>query len=218
MATTRPEKLAIVSATTPAELVIGVTGGIGSGKSTAAQLFRERGADLLDTDAIAHELTRPGQPAVRQITERFGRDYLAADGSLERAALRGRVFSDPAARRELEGILHPLIRREVEVRVRACTGPYVLVLVPLLVESGGYREMLDRVLVVDCDEGLQVQRTMQRSGLTEGEVRAIMQTQASRATRLALADDVIHNDGDLAELARQVEALDTRYRALSGIG
>jgi dephospho-CoA kinase len=175
----------------------------------------ESGAGLLDTDAIAHELTRPGQPAVGQITERFGQNYLAADGSLERAALRGRVFSDPAARRELEGILHPLIRREVEARARACAGPYVLVLVPLLVESGGYRDLLDRVLVVDCDEALQVQRTMQRSGLTEGEVRAIMQTQVSRTARLALADDVIHNDGDLAELARQVEALDTRYRALT---
>jgi dephospho-CoA kinase len=120
MQTTRSEERAEgVRGAAPVGLVIGVTGGIGSGKSTAARLFRERGADLLDTDGIAHELTRPGQPALRQIAERFGRDYLAADGSLERATLRRRVFSDPAARRELEAILHPLIRREVEARVRA---------------------------------------------------------------------------------------------------
>lgn len=218
MPTTRSKERADgVCGAAPARLVIGVTGGIGSGKSTAARLFRERGADLLDTDIIAHELTGPGQPALEQIAERFGRDCLAVDGSLDRAALRGRVFSDPAARRDLEGILHPLIRREVDARERACSGPYVLVLVPLLVETGGYPELLDRVLVVDCDEEIQVQRTMQRSGLTEGEVRSIMRTQASRGARLMLADDVIHNDGDVAELARQVEALDGHYRALARV-
>jgi dephospho-CoA kinase len=218
MPTTRSEEPAEgVCGAAPVGLVIGVTGGIGSGKSTAARLFRERGADLLDTDALAHELTRAGQPGLLQIAERFGRDVLAADGSLDRATLRSRVFSDPAARRELEAILHPLIRREVEARVRACAGPYALVLIPLLVETGGYPDLLDRVLVVDCNEEIQVQRTMQRGGITEPEVRSIMQTQASRDARLTLADDVIHNDGDLAELARQVEALDGRYRALARV-
>jgi len=196
-------------------LIVGVTGGIGSGKSTAAQLFRERGADLVDTDAIARELTRPGQPALEQITARLGAEHLAADGGLDRDKLRDRVFSNPDARRALEAILHPMIRREVEARVRASTGPYVLVLVPLLVETGGYRDLVQRVLVVDCDERLQVQRTMQRSGLTEGEVRAIMQAQATRSQRLALADDLIRNDGSPEELARQVDALDARYRALA---
>jgi dephospho-CoA kinase len=196
-------------------LIVGVTGGIGSGKSTAAQRFQERGADLVDTDAIARELTRPGQPAIEQITARFGAEYLAADGGLDRGKLRTRVFSNPDARRALETILHPMIRREVEARVRASTGPYVLVLVPLLVESGGYRDLVQRVLVIDCDERLQVRRAMQRSGLTEDQVRAIMQAQATRSQRLAVADDLIDNDGSPEQLARQVDALDARYRALA---
>ena len=196
-----------------ARFVVGVTGGIGSGKSTVAELFRALGAVLVDTDAIAHELTLPGQPAVMQIAERFGQELVAADGSLDRAALRAKVFSDPVARRELENILHPMIRREADRRTREAHGPYVLLLVPLLVETGGYRNLVTRILVVDCDESLQVQRTIQRSGLTEEQVHAIMRTQASRAARLALADDVIHNDGDLAELAPQVQALDACYRA-----
>jgi dephospho-CoA kinase len=198
-----------------ARLVVGVTGGIGSGKSTVAELFRALGAVLVDTDAIAHELTLPGQPAVMQIAERFGQEILTADGSLDRAALRARVFSDPAARQDLENILHPMIRREVDRRVSEARGPYVLLLIPLLVETGGYKNVVNRILVVDCDESLQVQRTMQRSGLTEDQVHAIMRTQASRAARLALADDVIHNDGGLAALAPQVQALDARYRALA---
>jgi len=199
-------------------LVVGVTGGIGSGKSTAAQRFQERGADVVDTDAIARELTRPGQPALAQISERFGAELLAADGGLDRDKLRTRVFSNPAARSALEAILHPMIRREVEVRVRASTGPYVLVLVPLLVETGGYRNLVQRVLVIDCDEQLQVQRTMQRSGLTEDQVRVIMRAQATRSQRLALADDLIHNDGSPEDLARQVDALDARYRTLANAG
>ena len=198
-----------------ARLVVGVTGGIGSGKSTVAELFRALGAVLVDTDAIAHELTLPGQPAVMQIAERFGQEILTADGSLDRAALRARVFSDPAARQDLENILHPMIRREVDRRVSEARGPYVLLLIPLLVETGGYKNVVNRILVVDCDESLQVQRTMHRSGLTEEQVHAIMRTQASRAARLALADDVIHNDGGLAALAPQVQALDARYRALA---
>jgi dephospho-CoA kinase len=195
--------------------VVGVTGGIGSGKSTVAELFRTLGAALVDTDAIAHELTLPGQPAVMQIAEHFGEGFVTADGSLDRAAMRAKVFSDEAARRELESLLHPMIRREVDTRVSDARGPYVLLLIPLLVETGGYAKLVDRILVVDCDESLQVQRTIRRSGLTEEQVRAIIRTQASRAARLELADDVIHNNGGLAELAPQVQALHARYRAMA---
>jgi dephospho-CoA kinase len=196
-------------------LIVAMTGGIGSGKSTAARLFQERGAGVVDTDAIAHELTLTGRPALAEIVGRFGAEYLAADGSLDRGKLRSRVFSDPDARRALEDILHPSIRREVEVRVRASSAQYTLVLIPLLVETGGYRELAQRVLVVDCDERLQVQRAVQRGRLTEEQVHAILQAQATRSQRLALADEVIHNDGTLKELAHQVEVLDVRYRALA---
>ena len=196
-------------------LIVAVTGGIGSGKSTAARLFQERGADLVDTDAIAHELTQPGRPALQQIVARLGAEHLTADGSLDRGKLRSRVFSDPDARRALEGILHPPIKREVEARVHASSGPYAVVLVPLLVETGGYRDLAQRVLVVDCDERVQVQRAVLRGGRTEAQVRAIMRAQATRSQRLALADDIIQNDGTLEELARQVEILDARYRALA---
>ena len=195
-------------------LTVAVTGGIGSGKSTAARLFQELGAGLVDTDAIAHELTLSGSPALDRIAGRFGTEYLSADGGLDRGKLRSRVFAEPDARRALEAILHPLIRREVEARVQGLSAPYTLVLIPLLVETGGYRELARRVLVVDCDERAQVQRAMQR-GLTEEQVHAIMQAQATRSQRLALADDVIRNDGTLKELACQVELLDARYRMLA---
>jgi dephospho-CoA kinase len=148
---------------------------------------------------------------------RFGDEYLAADGGLDRAKLRDRVFSDPEARRNLEDILHPLIRNGVEARVHTTSAPYALVLIPLLVETGAYLDLAHRILVVDCDERIQVQRAMQRGGLTEDQVRAIMRAQATRAQRLALADDVIQNDGSLKELARQVEMLDARYRTSAGV-
>jgi len=197
-------------------LIVAVTGGIGSGKSTAARLFGERGAHVVDTDAIAHELTIPGAPALRLIASRFGDEYLTADGGLDRPKMRGRVFSDPEARRDLENALHPLIRTEVEARVLRSSAPYALVLIPLLVETGGYPDLVHRILVVDCEERIQVERTMQRSGLTEDLVRAVMRTQATRGQRLALADDVIQNDGTLEDLANQVAKLDTRYRKLAG--
>jgi len=198
--------------------VVGVTGGIGSGKSTVAGLFQELGAGIVDTDAIARELTLPGQPALRRIAERFGTEYLDTDGTLNRAKLRRLVFVEPGARNDLEAILHPLIGDQVRKRVQACDAPYVLVLIPLLAETGAYRDLLRRVLVVDCDEQLQVQRTMERSGLSADEVRAIMAAQASRSARLALADDIIVNDGGLAELNRQVAILDARYRELASVG
>jgi dephospho-CoA kinase len=199
-------------------LIVGVTGGIGSGKSTAARLFQQRGADLVDTDAIAHDLTLPGQSALEQIADALGTRFLTADGSLDRTKLRDHVFANPAARKTLEAILHPMIAREVQDRLHKSTAPYVLLLVPLLVETGGYRDLVQRVLVVDCDEKLQIRRAMQRSGLTESEVRAVMQAQAKRGERLAAADDLIRNDGSLEELERQVDALDARYRTMVDAG
>ena len=194
---------------------VGLTGGIGSGKSSAARIFDELGAAVVDTDEISHELTRPGGAALAAIRSAFGEEYVAADGSLVRASMRQRVFSDAAARRKLEAILHPLIRREVLTRVTAARRPYVMIVVPLLLETGAYRDLIQRILVVDCSEDAQVARTMKRSGLAEAEVRAIMAAQAPRATRLAAADDVLLNDGDLAALRRAADALHRRYLALA---
>lgn len=202
----------MAASTTPRPgLVVGVTGGIGSGKSTAARLFADCGAGLVDTDAIALALTQPGQPAAQEIARRFGAEYMTPTGGLDRRRMREHVFSDPGAKRDLEAILHPLIRAEVAARVRACAAPYVLVLIPLLIETGGYTALAQRVLVVDADEQVQIARTMARSALTEEQVRAIMRTQATRSQRLAAADDIIDNNGDLEHLRTQVEALHARY-------
>lgn len=194
---------------------IGLTGGIGSGKSSAAGVFHELGAGVVDTDEIARELTAPGGAAIPGIRGQFGADYIAADGSLDRARMRRLVFGDPASKTALEAILHPLIRERSTARIAAARQPYVLVVVPLLLETGAYRELINRVLVVDCSEEQQIARTMQRSRLTADEVRAIMATQLPRRERLARADDVLHNDGDIAAMRRQVEALHDRYLALS---
>ena len=192
-------------------LVVGVTGGIGSGKSTAARLFAECGAGLVDTDEIALRLTQPGQPAVAEIARRFGPQYLTPAGALDRQRMRSHVFSDPGAKAQLEAILHPLIRMQVAEQVRASDAPYVLVLIPLLVETGGYPTLVQRILVVDADETVQIARTMARSALSEEQVRAIMRTQATREQRLAAADDIIDNNGDLEQLRLQVQALHARY-------
>jgi len=194
---------------------IGLTGGIGSGKSAAARLFAGLGADVIDTDAIAHQLTAAGAPALAQIAADFGADILQPDGSLDRARLRQRIFSDPTAKAQLEAILHPLIRLQAAALVAASRAPYALVVVPLLIESGGYRELIRRVLVVDCREATQMARTMARSGLTEEQTRAIMAHQATRQQRLERADDVIDNDGDLAELERQVKEMHQNYLRLA---
>jgi dephospho-CoA kinase len=196
-------------------LVVGVTGGIGSGKTTVAQMFQALGAAVVDTDEIAHRLTAGPTLAVQSIVARFGADYRTAEGALDRERMRALAFSDPAARRDLEAILHPLIREHAAQRVAAAKAPYAVLLVPLLVEKGGYPELTNRVLVVDCDESIQVARTMHRSGLSEPQVRAIMAAQASRAQRLLNADDVILNNGGLAELEAQVRALHQRYLALA---
>lgn len=194
---------------------IGLTGGIGSGKSCAAGMFHELGAGIVDTDEIAHELTQPGGAAIAGIREQFGADYIAADGSLDRAKMRRLVFGDPASKKKLEAILHPLIREQSKARIAAARQPYTLVVVPLLLETGAYRELISRVLVVDCSEEQQIARTMQRGRLTADEVRAIMATQLPRRERLARADDVLHNDGDMAALRRQAEALHDKYLALA---
>jgi dephospho-CoA kinase len=193
--------------------VIGLTGGIGSGKSEAARLFAQRGAAIVDTDAIAHELGAPGGAAAEPIRNAFGAGAIAADGALDRAAIRRLVFSDPAAKRKLEAILHPLIRARSEALVARAAGSYVVLVVPLLVESGVDRSRYQRVLVVDCPEEQQVARVTSRSGLAAEEVRAIMATQASRAERLAQADDVIDNSGPIERLDPQVERLHRSYLA-----
>lgn len=193
---------------------VGLTGGIGSGKTTISDLFAELGADVIDTDEIARDLSRKGQPAVRQIEKRFGPEVIAKDGSLDRDRMRELVFSDPDARTALQRILHPLIRAEVQRRIAASGKPYALVVVPLLVESRGY-DFADRVLVVDCTEEQQIARVMQRSGLPRDQVEAIMATQANRKERLAAADDVINNDGAITALRSQVEKLHRRYLTLS---
>lgn len=194
--------------------VVGLTGGIGSGKSTVAELFVELGAVLVDTDAIAHELTGSGGAAMPALVAEFGAGIAGADGALDRGAMRQRVFADPAARERLEAILHPLIRRLSEERCRSADSPYVILAVPLLVESGAYRERCDRIVVVDCPESLQIQRVMARNGLSAAEVEAIMGAQASRQQRLAVADDVVLNDADFSRLRDQVRDLHRKYLLL----
>ena len=197
---------------------VGLTGGIGSGKSKAADMFAELGADVLDTDVISHELTGPGGGAMGPIEQAFGRDYVRVDGSLDRARMRNLVFSDPAAKGRLEGILHPLIRAEAARRVHASAAPYAILVVPLLLETGAYRELLDRILVVDCEESQQVARAMARSQLSEEDVRRIMRAQLPRAERLTHANDVLANDADIKTLRAQVENLHRQYLASAGAG
>jgi len=194
--------------------VIGLTGGIGSGKSTVARLFEERGATVVDTDDISRALTAAGGKALPAIAAAFGPGVIAADGSLERAAMRERVFADPDTRLRLEAILHPLIREQAAGAIAAAGGDYVLLAVPLLFETRSQLPQVARTLVVDCPEELQVARTMARSGLAEAEVRAIMQAQWPRWRRLQCADDVIANAEGIEALAPQVEALHRRYRSL----
>ena len=191
--------------------VVGLTGGIGSGKSAAAAEFERLGATVVDTDAIAHELTQPGGKALDAIEKRFGREALAPSGAMDRDWMRALVFNDSAAKHALETLLHPMIREESRRRVAAAAGPYVILVVPLLVESADYRSRVDRVLVVDAPEEAQVERVQRRSGLSADEVRTILAAQATRAARLAAADDVIDNRGTIEALRRQVAVLHRRY-------
>lgn len=195
--------------------IVGLTGGIGSGKSAAAQVFEELGATIIDTDALAHALSGPGGAAIEPIRAAFGADYLTPDAVLDRARMRELVFADAAKKRLLESILHPLIRSQTSELVQGAHGPYVILMIPLLIESHDYCKRCQRILVVDCPEELQLARVMARSGFTAAQVRAIMVNQVSRGARLAAADDVIDNSQDLAQLRRQVEALHARYMQLA---
>ena len=212
---------------------VGLTGGIGSGKSTVADCFAAHGVPVIDTDVIARDLTAPGGAALDAIRAVFGETVMQADGTLDRAALRRRVFADRAARRQLEAILHPLIRQVVGQMLATLTAPYALIVIPLLVqrqdrpegerlaayplrvETGGYRDVLNRVLVVDCPEDVQIARVMARSGLTHDEIKAILAAQAGRAERLAAADDIIVNTATPEALRAEVAALHQRYLALA---
>lgn len=191
---------------------VGLTGGIGSGKTTVANMFGACGAAVIDTDVIAHQLTREGGIAIPAITSQFGAGFITATGALDRARMRTLVFADPSARHRLEAILHPLIKRECALAAGQAQGLYLLYVVPLLVESGAWKTRVNRILVVDCPEQLQITRVMNRNGLSEPEVRSIMAAQASREQRLAAADDVVVNDGDPALLKPQVEKLHAYYQ------
>ena len=192
--------------------VVGLTGGMGCGKSTVADLFAEQGAGIIDTDVIAHSLTQRGGAAISAIRAAFGDDYLTDDGALNRAKMRGLIFSDAAAKLRLERILHPLILEQAKVQLGQLQDrPCIILVVPLLPESPAFRQLAQRLLVVDCDENTQVARVIARSGIGEAEVRDIIAQQTPRAERLELAGDVIHNDAGLDILAEQVAVLHARY-------
>lgn len=196
-------------------LCIGLTGGIGCGKSTVAELFAEHGADIIDTDAIARDLTQSGGAAIAAIRAAFGGDYLTAGGALDRAKMRALIFSDAAAKQRLELILHPLILEQAKTQLsRLQDKPYVIIAVPLLPESPAFRRLAQRVVVVDCDENTQLARVIRRNRMNEAEIRGIIAQQTPRAERLKIADDVIHNDADLDSLAKQVNVLHVHYSAM----
>lgn len=195
--------------------ILGLTGGIGSGKSAVATHFGNLGVHLVDADHAARWVVEPGRPALAQITEHFGRDVLQADGQLDRATLRQRIFEHPEERRWLENLLHPLIGEEIVRDLASAQSPYAILVSPLLIESGQHR-MTQRVLVVDAPEAVQVQRTMARDKVSEEQVGAILKAQASREKRLEAADDVLVNDRDLKWLQREVERLHAFYLTLRG--
>jgi dephospho-CoA kinase len=196
-------------------LKVGLTGGIGSGKTTVANHFASLGVPVIDTDVIAHRVTAPDGLAMPAIRAQFGPDFVAPDGSLDRARMRALVFNDADAKRRLEALTHPLIRRETDREMVNARGPYLICVVPLLVESGGWRNRIDRILVVDCDVETQIARVIGRNGFTREQVMAIVAKQASRDARLAAADDVILNDvRDFSAIAREIEALHARYLEL----
>ncbi|ACT49756.1 dephospho-CoA kinase [Methylovorus glucosotrophus] len=194
-------------------MIVGLTGGIGSGKSAAAAQFAALGTPVIDVDVISHQLTAAGQPAVLAIARELGNDMLNADGSLNRAAVRSKVFEDAVARQQLEGILHPAIYEEAQRQLQEVgnTAPYCIIVVPLLFESERYQPLIDRSLLIDCEESVQIARTMQRSQMSEMEVKNIMAAQLSRETRRQLANDIISNNGSLDELQKNVIAFHQKY-------
>jgi len=195
-------------------LWVGLTGGIASGKSTVADLFAELGVTIIDTDIIAREVVMPGQPALAEVRAEFGDSIMSADGTLDRAALRALVFADGRARRRLEAILHPRIQQATLRQTQRAGGDYQLIVVPLLAESP-LKSYLDRILVVDCDEDTQIRRLLERDTETEEQARRMLAAQSSREERLVIADDIINNDGDLADTSKQVAALHEIYLSLA---
>lgn len=195
--------------------VIGITGGIGSGKTAVSDRFAERGITIVDADVASRTVVEPGRPALARIAEHFGDALIAQDGSLDRAALRAKVFADEGERRWLEALLHPLIAEEIQRGLAEATSPYAMLASPLLVEAGQDR-YVDRVLVVDVPEDVQLARTMARDGNSEEQVRRIIAAQSARSDRLARADDVIENTGSLADLDAAVAALHERYLERAG--
>ncbi|AVY94398.1 MULTISPECIES: dephospho-CoA kinase [Microvirgula] len=201
--------------TKKAPFVVGLTGGIGSGKSAVADLFASHGVPVVDTDQIARDLTVAGGAAMADIVAAFGPQFALADGSLDRAAMRARVFGDEAERQRLNAILHPRINAESRRQIAASCGPYVLLVVPLLFETGGYADLCQRTLAVDCPEWMQVARVTARSGLAADQVRAIMTAQMPRDARLAQADDIVDNSGSLSSLALAVAEKHHDYLTLA---
>ena len=191
-------------------LVIGLTGGIGSGKTTVANLFADLGVDVIDTDQLSRDVTKSGQGALKKISEHFGPKILQSNGSLDRTALRKIIFTDDNARRWLEELLHPLIRAEMKRQIDSSTSTYCIVVIPLLIETKP-NSLIDRILVVDTSEDLQLERTKKRDNSSEKEVAAILNTQVNREKRLAAAHDIIENHGSLDDLVSQVKKLHEFY-------
>ena len=197
-------------------LRVGLTGGIGSGKTTVSDLFAELGVEVIDADVIAHEVTAPGEAVLDEIAAEFGPRAICSDGGMDRGYMRSEVFSNPDKRRRLEAILHPVIRERMELKVRACSGPYCILSIPLLIESRNAAKV-DRVLVVDAPDDRRREWIRARSGLSDAEINGIFAAQVSREARIAAADDVIVNDGPIEALKEKVEALHARYLEIAAV-
>ena len=200
-------------------LTVVVTGGVASGKSAVCERFAALGVPVFDADVAAREVVEPGQPALAEVVDAFGADVIDAQGRLDRRRLRALVFADREARRRLEAIVHPRVRARLRAQVAQARGPYVVVAIPLLVEGGGRANYpwIDRVLVVDAAPATQLERLVRRDGIDHALAQAMIEAQSTRGQRLAAADDVIANDGDLAQLHAAVDAMDARYRSLAGV-
>jgi dephospho-CoA kinase len=196
-------------------LRIGLTGGIASGKSTVTQRFSELGVPVIDADIASRAVVEPGTAGLQQIVQRFGSNILGSGGELNRAALRAQIFGDPNLRKELEAILHPLIRTYMEHQAKDVVSPYLIMAIPLLIESGSPRDRVDRILVIDVDDSTRIRRLQERDGSSLDQARAILASQASRESRLAAADDVLLNDGTVTDLRQAVDRQHARYMSLA---
>ena len=190
---------------------VGLSGGIGSGKTTVANMFAELGASIIDTDVIAHQLTQPGGAAISNIAKHFGAEFISTDGAMDRKKMRELVFSDAQTKKQLENILHPLIRQQCEIEAKNADGTYPIFVVPLLIESGDWRARVQRILVIDCDQETQIARVMQRNKFERYQVLRILATQVSREERLEHADDIINSMADLSQVHSEVEILHKKY-------